>query len=60
MQGFGQYWPWMKLNNIVYCIIFVFKSSFSRATGTKLSMNNGKNIFQHEKQLGKESKLRIT
>ena len=62
MYTFGQYWPWMKLlNNIVYYIVFVFKSLFSRARGIKLSMNNGKKIFfRHEKQLGKELKLRIT
>ena len=46
VYGFVQYWPWMKLlNNIVYYIVFVFKSLFSRARGIKLSMNNGKNIF---------------
>ena len=61
MYTFGQYWPWMKLlNNIVYYIVFVFKSLFSRARGIKLSMNNGKIFFRHEKQLGKELKLRIT
>ena len=51
MYGFGQYWPWMILNNIIYCIIFVFKSLFSRARGIKLSMNNGKNIFSSRKAI---------
>ena len=52
MYGFGQYWPWMKLlNNIVYHILFVFKSLFSRARGIKLSMNNGKNIFSSRKAI---------
>ena len=52
MYGFGQYWPWMKLlNNIVYYIVFVFKSSFSRARGIKLSRNNGKNIFSSRKAI---------
>ena len=52
MYGFGQYWPWMKLlNNIVYYIVFVFKSLFSRARGIKLSMNNGKNIFSSRKAI---------
>ena len=51
MYGFGQYWPWMKLNNIVYCIIFVFKSLFSRARGIKLSMNNGKSIVSSRKAI---------
>ena len=52
MYGFGQYWPWMKLlNDIVYYIVFVFKSLFSRARGIKLSRNNGKNIFSSRKAI---------